>query len=176
MMRSTRILWVAALLAAFIVAGASPGTAGVSISASVAGTVSVAPPTDCPAGYVITVMEQGAGVLTSEAYSGAVEYSSHHCTRLIRENPEPMVTVGRADFGELTFGTPGGDELYLGFQGPFVVKGAFPTDYRTVFNGRYSITGGTGVFSGASGSGFLGTLDQPSGITHDLHGSLVVPS
>lgn len=75
--------------------------------------------------------------------------------------------------GRRRYSTPDG-ELYLDYQGMFVMRGTFPGEYRSDFSGSFTITGGTNDFEGASEHAHMAVVDQPSGATNELVGSLKV--
>ncbi len=179
----TKLLRVAVLLAALTVVGATPAAAGNAMTASLEGFVvgfnqdPDAVAARCPPGFPQAIVQTaGSGVLTSEAYTGPVAYSSEHCTLLLVVT-EHDLAVTRADAGELTLVKPDGDELYAAYKQPGVFTGDLtlvgPSQHRA--NGPYTITGGTGIFAGASGHGHVFGLGQGVGVTLEMNGSLQLP-
>ena len=115
----------------------------------------------------------GSGGLASAVYSGPVAFSAEHCTRLlVMTEHDVIVTQGRA--GLLTLATPQGDELHAAYTQPGVLKGDLFGANEHSANGPYTITGGTGVFRGASGHGNIGALAEGPVVTIDVQGSLQV--
>lgn len=132
----------------------------------------VDPATVCPAEHTwfVVLDGSGAGYLTSGAYTGPVTWTGRHCTRLVVEMSG--LTVGKTGGGKQTFVTPGG-ALTIEHTGGFVLKGTFPVDYRTDGVASFTVTGGTGVFAGASGHGRIDVVDSTTGgFSFTLNGSL----
>lgn len=172
-----RLLRVIALLATLTVAVAAAATAGGNaMRASLEGGTSIISPdtSGCPAGFdwFFIVYDAGTGTMTSDAYSGDVTWSGEHCTRiLLAATEEHGHSVGKV-VGTSTMVTPEG-ELYLEFHGTFVLNGTPPVAYHTDATTPYTVTGGTGIFAGASGHGRIDVSDdQPGGITLESNGAL----
>ena len=87
----------------------------------------------------------------------------------------PILTPGPGQFsfynGQLTLTAANGDKLTAAYQGQLL-----PTAQPTVFslNGVYTVTGGTGRFTGATGSGVLqGSTDIVTGAgQYDVSGRI----
>jgi hypothetical protein len=179
-----KLLRVAVLLAALTVVGATAAAAGNAMKASLPQGSIVGFNQDpdalaarCPPGYPQAIVQSVLmGVFTSEAYTGPVTASSEHCSLLLVVTEHDLAVI-QIDAGVLTLRTPGGDELYATYKAPGVFTGDLtlvgPNQHRA--NGPYTITGGTGVFSGASGHGHLGILGGSEGGTWELNGSLRLP-
>jgi hypothetical protein len=79
----------------------------------------------------------------------------------------------------MVLATPAGDELFIDYRAPGVIKGNLFGANTHTFHGPYSITGGTGIFAGASGHG--ATNGQVSATATGfsggwvMHGTLRVP-
>lgn len=158
-----------------VVAATAAAAGGNALRASGSGglfPLPVDPATVCPAGHtwLVAFRSEGTGSITSEAYTGPVEWSGRHCTRLMVEMSG--LTVGKTGGGVQTFVTPEG-ALTIEHTGGFVLKGTFPVDYRTDGTASYAVTGGTGVFAGAAGSGRIDVVDSTTGgFAFTLNGSL----
>ncbi len=180
----TKLLRVAALLAALTVVVATPAAAGDAMTASLPEGSIVGfnlDPDDvaarCPPGYPQAIVQSAqSGVLTSEAYTGPVTASSEHCSLLLVVTEHDLAVI-QIDAGELTLVTPDGDELYAAYKAPGVFTGDLtlvgPSQHRA--NGPYTITGGIGVFAGASGHGHLGIFADSEAGTWEMNGSLRLP-
>jgi hypothetical protein len=104
------------------------------------------------------------GAITGTGISsplGGVSLSAHDCI-----TPVPYPFPDYYSFsGHMTFTMSSGDELFADYSGSFT-----PTSYPSIFaftNSKFKITGGTGNFLGAKGSGlFLGgeNLDTGKGL------------
>jgi hypothetical protein len=192
----TRLFRMTVLVAALMLTSAAQvAAAGNAVRASMTGTPAgvnfdpAAVAERCPADFVgvgAIVQSAGSGELASEAYTGPVTYTDEHCTRPRQAPPDVFareVTPLLIAAGMMTLATPTGDTLNLEFTNPGVLKGDLTLAgfNRHTFNGPYTITGGTGIFAGASGHGQIGGVAEGEGgpggivITLDLHGSLRVP-
>ena len=179
-----KLLQVAVLLGALTVVGATPAATGNAMTASLPEGFIVGFNQDpaavaarCPPGYPQAIVQsEQSGVLTSGAYTGPVTASSEHCSLLLVVTEHELAVI-RIDAGVLTLVTPDGDELHATYKAPGVFTGDLtlvgPSQHRA--NGPYTITGGTGIFAGASGHGHLGILADSEGGTWDLNGSLELP-
>lgn len=121
----------------------------------------------CPAGWA----ERGAAIVTSTGGSGELTYQGRtvrvtvnqsHCS-LPRPHAKTMadlfartVTPIDIESGRMAIISSSGD-LTLNYRAPGVFKGDLTfVGYNVhTFNGPYTITGGTGLFTGASGNGHL---------------------
>jgi hypothetical protein len=177
----TRLLRVTALVMTLVLAGAWPATAAEPMRASLQG-ITVGFSADpgalaarCPAGSEWILRTAGSGQLSSEAYAGSVDYSTEHCSRVLA-GTMPGHAVGKIAAGLLTLVTPGGDELYAAYEGTFVFNGDVAVAWRSDVHQSFAITGGTGVFAGASGNGSFPTVDNSGAVTMALNGALDVPN
>lgn len=182
-MKRTAVKWVVvlALLAALFVVGVAPAAAGNALRASLEGTtVGFNPdPADvaarCPAGSQWILQTAGSGELTSAAYTGPVDYSTEHCSRIVAGDLTDHA-VGKIDAGRLTLVTPSGDELYATYRGTFVFNGDVESNtWRSDVSQSFTITGGTGIFAGASGHGYFSVVDNSGAATLGMNGSLALP-
>lgn len=180
---------LAALAAVVLTAAAAGAGGGNSVRASLDataqfGSMDPAALAACPAGYdwFVVIETVGTGTMTSDVYTGPVTWFEHHCTRLLLEQRAGTTdahTVGR-NVGEQTVVTEDGDELYGSFSGHFVLDGFFPSGEYEMHGGvAYTITGGTGIFEGATGHGHVAASDPggfpPGSNFHlDMNGSLRV--
>jgi hypothetical protein len=175
-----KLLGAAVLLAALMVVGATPAAAGNAMRALLEGTTigfiddPAAVAARCPAGFEWILQTAGSGELTSEAYTGPVDYTSEHCSRLLAGTLTDHA-VGKADAGLLTLVTPSGDRLNVTYRGTFVFNGDTAVAWRSDVSQSFLITGGTGVFAGASGHGHLPTVDNSGAVILALNGSLALP-
>ena len=105
------------------------------------------------------------GAITGTGISsplGGVSLSAHDC---ITPLPDLFFPDHFSFSGHMTFTMSSGDELFADYSGSFT-----PTSYPSIFaftNSKFKITGGTGNFLGAKGSGlFLGgeNLDTGKGL------------
>jgi hypothetical protein len=120
---------------------------------------------NCPAGFA----ERGALLLKSQftvqvesaVYSGTMQsLSDQHCSV-----PRPpmstwidgtrTVTPIQMEAGHMVLATPVGDQLFLDYRAPGVIKGDLFGLNTHTFNGPFTITGGTGIFERATGHGAL---------------------
>lgn len=144
---------------------------------------------NCPAGFV----ERGGGFITevetmqveSAVYTGTLQsVSDQHCS-VPRPpvstwvNGQRKVTPIELEAGHMVLATPAGDELFIDYRAPGVIKGdLFGANTHTV-HGPYTITGGTGIFNGATGHGEVSGQVQatPAGFIGQLmlHGTISVP-
>jgi hypothetical protein len=89
------------------------------------------------------------------------------------------VTPIEMEAGHMTLQADNGDLLYLDYRGPGVLKGDIFGLNTHTFNGPFTITGGTGVFTGASGHGHLAGQAQATatGFTGgwNVNGEITVP-
>lgn len=144
---------------------------------------------NCPAGFVERggrlLLTQETVQVESDVYTGTMQtVADQHCSV-----PRPPMftwidgsrTVIPIEFeaGQMTLATQAGDELFVSYRAPGVLKGDLFGLNTHTFNGPYTITGGTGIFAGASGHGSLsgeiqGTATGFSG-GFEMHGTLTVP-
>lgn len=144
---------------------------------------------NCPDGFVA---RQGALLTTQETvqvdtdvYSGTLQtLSDQHCSV-----PRPpvstwidgtrKVTPIELEAGHMVLATPSGDELFLDYRAPGVIKGDLFGLNTHTFNGPYTITGGTGIFEGATGQGNVsGEVEATAtGFTGGwtMHGTMSLP-
>jgi hypothetical protein len=166
---------IAALLAALMLTAASPVAGRGAMSASLEGSIvgfSIDPTAvagRCPPAFPQTPPEwaqailrsAGSGTLASAAYTGPVTFTAEHCTVIVVVTEHAQAVV-RIRAGLMTITTPGGDTLSLAYEAPGVFRGDLflvgPREH--VGNGPYTITGGTGVFAGATGHGHMNVQDQ----------------
>lgn len=106
------------------------------------------PPTDCPESAQWRYTSVGTGNL---AHLGKVDVVVTHCSWLTGP------TTGAFSAADVVFTAANGDTLTMDHSGTFVL-GAFGPDGPTTSDveGTWTITGGTGRFAGATGSGTLG--------------------
>lgn len=197
MMEKVRLSRSAAVLAAAMMAFAAPAAAATSTlrmwttQAAIVGLTGdpAVVAASCPAGFA----ERGALVISSQetvqvesaVYSGTMHsITDQHCSV-----PRPpmstwadgtrKVTPIQMEAGHLVLATPAGDELFVDYRGPGVIKGELFGANTHTFNGPYTVTGGTGIFEGATGHGSLtGEVHATAtGFTGGwaLHGSISVP-
>jgi hypothetical protein len=178
-----RLFRVAALLAALALLAASPAAAATPLRASLEGHIvgfnqdPAAVAARCPPGSPQAILQiAGSGVLTSEAYAGPVEFSEEHCSLLLVVTNHDLA-VGYIRAGLMTMVTPGGDTLSFAYKLPGVFTGDLtlvgPSEHSA--NGPFTITGGTGIFAGASGHGHVGGLADSTSAGIGLNGSLQLP-
>lgn len=120
---------------------------------------------NCPAGFAergaLLVKSQLTFQVESDVYSGTMQsLSDQHCSV-----PRPpmstwidgtrTVTPLEMEAGHMVLATPAGDQLFLDYRAPGVIKGDLFGLNTHTFNGPYTITGGTGIFEGATGHGAL---------------------
>src|SRR5512133_37842 len=113
---------------------------------------------NCPAGFVergaLLLKSQFTVQVESDVYSGTMQsLADQHCSV-----PRPpmatwiegtrTVTPIEMEAGHLVLATPAGDELFLDYRGPGVIKGDLFGLNTHTFNGPYTITGGTGISAG----------------------------
>jgi hypothetical protein len=144
---------------------------------------------NCPAGFA----ERGGAFLTtqetvhvdSEVFSGTLHsVSDQHCSV-----PRPpmstwidgtrKVTPIELEAGHMVLATEYGDQLVLDYRAPGVIKGDLLGVNTHTFNGSYTVTGGTGIFAGATGHGNVSGEVQATatGFTGGwtMHGTISVP-
>lgn len=145
---------------------------------------------NCPAGFA----ERGGGLLTTEetvqvesdVYSGTLQsVSDQHCSV-----PRPpmatwvdgsrKVTPIELEAGHMVLAAPSGDgQLFIDYRAPGVIKGALFGLNTHTLHGPYTITGGTGIFEGASGHGVISGEVQATatGFTGvwEMRGTISVP-
>ena len=144
---------------------------------------------NCPAGFA----ERGALLLRtqetvqaeSDVYSGSMQsLADQHCSV-----PRPPmstwldgsrdVTPIQLEAGRMTLATSAGHQLFISYRAPGVIKGDLFGLNTHTFNGSYTITGGTGIFAGATGHGSLTGEVQATatGFTGGwtMHGTIRVP-
>lgn len=144
---------------------------------------------NCPAGFA----ERGALLLRTvetvevqtRVYSGTMHsVTDQHCS--VPRPPMSKWIDGskkvipiQLEAGQMTLRTPSGDLLYISYRAPGVIKGDLFGLNTHTFHGPYTITGGTGVFAGATGHGSLAgqVLGTATGYTGgwEMHGTLRVP-
>lgn len=119
-------------------------------------------PTTCQSNPYLAGTTTGSG---SASHLGTVTGSGTDCI-----TPTSAYTYAFSN-GKLTLIAANGDELRANYSGA-LTPSATPPIY--VVNGTYQITGGTGRFSGASGTGAVGGLTnlQTGQGTLDLKGSI----
>lgn len=118
---------------------------------------------NCPAGFA----ERGGAFLTEEetmqvessVYTGTLQsVSDQHCSV-----PRPPMSTWvdgtrkatpiELEAGHMVLATPAGDQLFIDYRAPGVIKGALFGANTHTAHGPYTITGGTGIFEGATGHG-----------------------
>ena len=119
-----------------------------------------------------------SGEMTSEVYTGPFTMTEEHCTLLVNITNDGQLAVAHVRLGEMTLAAPGGT-LEIAFEAPGVIHGpVFLGPNVHTSNGPYTITGGTGIFEGATGHGHIGGTGVFDGSVFDvnmtLNGSLVV--
>jgi hypothetical protein len=119
-----------------------------------------------------------SGEMTSEVYTGPFTLTDEHCTLLVNIRNDGQLAVAHVRLGEMTLAVPGGT-LEIAYEAPGVIHGpVFLGPNVHTGNGPYTITGGTGIFDGATGHGhFSGTGGFDGSVfdvNYDLNGSLVV--
>lgn len=143
---------------------------------------------NCPAGFAergaLIIKSQFAVQVESDVYTGTMQsVSDQHCSV-----PRPpmstwidgsrKVTPIDMEAGHMVLATPEGDQLFLDYRGPGVIKGNLFGANTHSFNGPYTITGGTGIFTGATGHGdFSGDVQATTtGFTGawTMHGTIKV--
>ena len=120
---------------------------------------------NCPAGFAergaLLLKSQFTVQVESDVFSGTMQsVSDQHCSV-----PRPpmhtwiggtrTVTPIEMEAGHMVLASPSGDQLFLDYRAPGVIKGDLFGLNTHTFNGPYTITGGTGLFEGASGHGAL---------------------
>ena len=181
-MRRTKSVGVAALVATLMLVGASPVTAAGVIKASLEVTwLNVIGDPEAVAGRCgpevpqVIVRGAGTGELTSEVYTGPIGWVEEHCTVGV-DQASAGVLVDRIHTAFVTISTPGGEFSYA-YEATGVFTGVYGiVPWRHTGEGPYTITGGSGIFDGATGHGHLSVLDDSGDISIDLNGSLAVPS
>lgn len=143
---------------------------------------------NCPAGFAerlgAVITAQATVQVESDVYAGTLYAADQHCSV-----PRPpvstwidgtrKVTPIEMEAGHMVLATTEGDELFVDYRAPGVIKGELLGLNTHTFNGPYTITGGTGTFEGATGHGHLSGEVQATatGFTggFTLHGTIVVP-
>lgn len=144
---------------------------------------------NCPAGFAergaLIIKSQFTVQVESNVYTGTMQsVADQHCSV-----PRPpmstwidgsrKVTPIDMEAGHMVLATPSGDRLFLDYRAPGVIKGDLFGANTHSFNGPYTITGGTGIFAGATGQGdFSGDVQATvSGFTGGwtMHGTINVP-
>lgn len=143
---------------------------------------------NCPAGFAerlgAVITGQGTVLVESDVYGGTLYGVDQHCSV-----PRPpvstwidgtrKVTPLEYEAGHLVLATPSGDELFIDYRAPGVIKGEIFGLNTHTFNGPYTITGGTGIFEGATGHGnYSGEVQATAtGYTGGwtMHGTIRVP-
>lgn len=143
---------------------------------------------NCPTGFVerlgAVITGEGTVVVESDVYSGAMDSSDVHCS--VPRPPVPTwiddtrkVTPIEYEVGHLILATPSGDELFIEYRAPGVMKGEIFGLNTHTFNGPYTITGGTGIFEGATGHGHYSGEVQATATGYTggttMHGTISVP-
>lgn len=106
----------------------------------------------CPAGAAWFSVFEGQGVLSQ---LGAWTNLNTHCTWI--DSPPGDVMVGHFALGEDTITAANGDTLTLSYDGTFVVD---YTQGTASVDEAWEVTGGTGRFTNAAGSGTLRMLQS----------------
>jgi hypothetical protein len=101
----------------------------------------------CPAGAVWFSVFEGQGVLS---HLGVWTNRNTHCTWI--DSPPGDVQIGHFALGEDTITAANGDTLTLSYGGTFVIDWAQGT---ATVDEAWEVTGGTGRFASATGSGTL---------------------
>jgi hypothetical protein len=119
-----------------------------------------------------------SGEMTSEVYTGPLTATDEHCTLLVNVTNDGQLAVAHVRLGEMTLAAPGGT-LEIAYEAPGVIHGpVFLGPNVHTGNGPYTITGGTGIFEGATGHGHFSGTGVFDGSVFDvnyaLNGSLVV--
>ncbi len=192
-MRRTRVLGATALLAALVLVGTTPATAGVAMRASMTvdpGSVYLLPGDFFPdeveercgsAEFQAIVGGSASGEMRSGVYTGPFTLTDEHCTRLVNIRNDGLLSVAHIRLGEMTLtATEAEGTLEISYKAPGVIHGdVFVGPNVHTYNGPYTVTGGTGIFDGATGHGHIGGVGEFDGLEFDisqtLNGSLVVP-
>ena len=117
---------------------------------------------DCPAGSMFHVEGADTGNVT---HLGRVTETYHQCAAVNWATGEGWLTEN----GSLTMTAANGDLLFLSYDGQFVAT-PLPVPTTATGEGNWVITGGTGRFAGATGSG---TMSMSVQYTPDLTGAAV---
>jgi len=140
--------WVAVLLAAALcLAFAAPVAAKNPVrpfGVTFGGLGSLGPPDDCP-GAQFRIGISGSGQML---HLGRVGLTSTHCTY-----SAPATADSTFDQGVVTFTASNGDALYLIWHGHQVLSPLPNPTWSDIDTVTWSVTGGTGRFADASGSG-----------------------
>lgn len=108
------------------------------------GTEASGPPVDCPAGAVIRYTAEATGYF---AHLGRVDFSITHCTSV-----DFATGAGTVTDGTITFVAANGDILRMSHHGTFQLA-PWPNPTTNDIHMDWTVTGGTGRFAGATGSG-----------------------
>lgn len=140
-----------ALVAALILLLAAPASAlatnpapSVPFVGSAFGTDETVPPTDCPAGAAWRYVLSGTGQF---AHLGRVALAVSHCTWF-----DPIALDGTFQ-GSMTFTAANGDTLVLTHSGTFALAMGPSGPVSSFIEFAWEVTGGTGRFATATGSG-----------------------
>lgn len=170
---------VMVIAAAALMAGVAPASAGdggphgkafhASIDGFESGFVPGPNPGRCPAGTEWVFLTEGGG---SAVGYGDFAYSSEHCSRIVTFTPAGA--VGKLAAGELRLTFDGtDDELYISYRGTWKFDGDLTTGAGIAkVHQSYEVTGGTGMFAGASGHGHMGGVVDFGRVLMDLDGGL----
>jgi hypothetical protein len=121
----------------------------------------------CPAGTEWILQTAGGG---EAAGFGTFDYTSEHCSRVLTLTPAGAVGKLAAGIMVLTFDD---GELTVAYEGTWKFDGDLTTGEGIAkVHQSYEVVGGTGIFEGAKGHGYLGGVDDFHHILFDLRGSL----
>ncbi len=121
----------------------------------------------CPAGWdtrqaAILSAVGGVGELTYQGQTYAATVDQSHCSLPLPHTSSPADLLARdvtpidIEAGRMTITTSVG-QLFVNYRAPGVFRGdlTFVGYNKHVFNGPYTVTGGTGLFANAAGDGHL---------------------
>lgn len=153
-----RLIRAVAGVAVLVLATASPATAGREApTVPFRGSVvtydqPMTPPTDCPPPAEWRYTSVGPGVMT---HLGKVEVAVTHCSWMTGP------TTGVYDYSDVVITAANGDTLTVEHSGTWELTEFGPDGPTTsVVHGTWTITGGTGRFAGATGSGTMSGVDD----------------
>lgn len=172
----SRLLTAAAMVAALVLLAATPASVGASDNALKfrgwsTSQDSYGPPTDtpplappCRPDAAWRYYSVGNGIFT---HLGNAQASTTHCTYITAVAGDPPTPIA-GDFGpsRSVFTAAPGDELYLTYSGSFHVEMTPTGPVGVIDQITWTITGGTGRFLHAAGSGSTkGSTDLVKNIT-----------
>jgi hypothetical protein len=171
MTRSSRI---GALLVALAVLFVTPATVAVArvehpvpIKGTSTGVDETLPPDSCPEGASWRYLSTGTGRFS---HLGAATVEVTHCTWI-----DWATGTGEFAFGTITITAANGDVLTLAHHGTFELAFGAEGPESSLIDLEWVVTGGTGRFADATGSGTataVGDLEAGT-TTADYHGTIV---